>query len=143
MRAVQIHNGFFIVFERGEEVISLLSEFGEREDVHWASFEAIGAVEDVEIGYYDIEAKEYVFRQETGPFEVCSMNGNLAEFNEQTLVHMHAALARCDASLEMIGGHVRSVRVAATLEMSLWLVSQPLTRGYDDDTGLNLIQMEL
>ena len=43
MRAVQIHNGFFIVFDRGEEVMSALAQFGEREEVHWGAFEAIGA----------------------------------------------------------------------------------------------------
>ena len=57
------------------------------------------------------------------------------------LVHAHAALARCDDSLEMIGGHVRSLRVAATLEMIVWLVTQPLIRSLDEETGLNLIRL--
>ncbi|MCR4325570.1 MAG: DUF296 domain-containing protein [Patescibacteria group bacterium] len=141
MKSVQIHNGFFIVMERGEEVVSTLAAFGEQEEVHWAAFNAIGAVQDVEIGYYDIEGREYVFRQEGGPFEVVSMKGNISELDETPLVHMHAALARCDETLEMIGGHVRSARVAVTLEMALWFVSQPLLRGFDEETGLNLIQL--
>ncbi|MBI4088086.1 DUF296 domain-containing protein [Candidatus Kaiserbacteria bacterium] len=143
MRTVQIHNGFFIVFERGEEVVSALTQFTEREEVHWAVFDAIGAVEDIEIGYYDLEAREYVFRQEEGPFEVVSFKGNVSEFNEAPMVHAHAALARADETLGMIGGHVRSARVALALEMSLWFVSQPLIRELDDETGLNLITMEV
>lgn len=143
MRTVQIHNGFFVVFERGEEVVSALTQFTEREEVHWAVFDAIGAVEDVEIGYYDLEAREYVFRQEEGPFEVVSFKGNVSEFNEMPMVHAHAALARADETLDMIGGHVRSARVALALEMSLWFVSQPLIRELDDETGLNLITMEV
>src|SRR3989344_3618886 len=141
MRAVQIHNGFFIVFDRGEEVVSTLTQFAEREAVHWAVFDAIGTVEDVEIGYYDIEAREYAFRQEAGPFEAANFKGNISELNEVPMVHAHAALARCDATLEMIGGHVRSARAAFTLEMALWFVSQPLIRELDDETGLNLITM--
>ncbi|MBI5457466.1 DUF296 domain-containing protein [Candidatus Kaiserbacteria bacterium] len=142
MKSVQIHNGFFIVFDKGEEVISTLTRFGEQEGVHWGAFEAIGAVEDVQIGYYDRDAKQYFFRKEKGVFEVASLKGNLAEVdNEGVLVHAHAVLSRCDDTLETIGGHVKSARVAVTLEMILWLVSQPLTRVYDDDIGLNLIQL--
>ena len=143
MRAVQIHNGFFIVFDRSEEIISMLTQFADREAMHWAAFEAIGMVEDVEIGYYDLETREYVMRQEAGRFEAGSFKGNITEFNEAPLVHAHAALARCNVSLEMIGGHVRSARVAATLEMILWIVTQPLLREFDDETGLNLINMSI
>ena len=143
MRAVQIHNGFFVVFDRGEEIMSVLTQFAEREAVHWAAFEAIGMVEDVEIGYYDLGTREYIIRQEEGPFEAVSFKGNIAEFNEVPLVHAHAALARCNVSLEMIGGHVRSARVAATLEMILWIVTQPLLREFDEETGLNLINMSV
>lgn len=142
MKSVQIHNGFYLVFDRGDEVLSTLTSFGEQEAVHWAAFDAIGAVEDVEVGYYDLESKEYVFRREEGIFEVTSLKGNLAEAgNEGVLVHAHVALARCDETLEIIGGHLKSARVAVTLEMVLWLVSQPLIRVLDEDIGLNLIRL--
>ena len=141
MRGTQTHNGYFVVFDRGEEIISALAQFADNEDMHWGAFEALGMAEDVEIGYYDLEAREYVYRQEEGPFEVVSFKGNITQFKEVSLVHAHAALARCDESLEMIGGHVRSMRVAATLEMILWEITQPLRREFDDDTGLNIITM--
>jgi len=142
MKFVQIHNGFFLVFDRGEEVISTLVRFEEQEEVHWGVFDSIGMVENVEIGFYDIENRAYVFREEAGPFEVASLKGNIAEVEgEMPLVHAHAALARCDETLETIGGHVRSLRVAATLEMTVWLVTQPLIRSLDEETGLNLIRI--
>ena len=142
MQAVQIHNGFFFTFERGEEFIPLLTRFCEEQEVHWGQFQAIGAIEDVEIGYYDLENRQYVFRAEDGPFEVASMDGNVAELEESPMVHVHAVLSRCDESLETIGGHLRRARVAITLELSLWLVSQPLIRRLDDETGLNLITLD-
>ena len=142
MQAVQIHNGFFLVFARGEDFIPTLTRFCEENEVHWAQFHAIGALEDVEIGYYDIEAREYVFRSEEGPFEVASMDGNVAEMDEERpIAHAHAVLSRCDDSLECVGGHLRSARVALTLELCLWHVTQPLIRGRDEETGLNLINV--
>ena len=141
MEAVQIHNGFFLVFERGEEFISTLARFCEEVEVHWAVFGGIGAVEDVEIGYYDLSTRKYVFRREAGPFEVVSLHGNIAELQERPLVHVHTTLGRCDDSLQTIGGHLKSARVAVTLEVSLWVVTQPLIRSYDEQIGLNLIRL--
>jgi len=141
MQSTQIHNGFFIVLSRGEELMAALREFCERNDVHWAQFSAIGAVEDVEIGYYDLENREYVFNAEVGPFEVANLDGNISQLNEAPLVHAHATLSRCDDSLSCIGGHLKSAHVALTLEICLWVVTQPLQRGFDEETGLNLLRV--
>ena len=143
MNAVQIHNGYFLVFERGEEVFAVLSAFCEQNDVHWAQFSGIGAVEDVEIGYYDLPNRQYVFRAEKGPFEVANMDGNVAEFNEAPLIHAHAVLSRCDESLECVGGHLRKATVAVTLEVCMWVVTQPLLREFDDEIDLNLISISV
>jgi predicted DNA-binding protein with PD1-like motif len=141
MQHVQIHNGFFLVLSRGEELIATLRQFCEQHDVHWGQFQAIGAVEDVEIGYYDLADKQYVFRAEKGPFEVASMDGNISELSEEPMVHAHAVLSRCDETLACIGGHLKSARVALTLEVCLWQVTQPLLRGFDEETGLNLLRI--
>lgn len=141
MQAVQIHNGYFLVLKRGEELISTLSQFCEANDVHWAQFQGIGAVEDVQIGYYDLETREYHFEMEPGPFEVANMDGNISEIDENALVHVHAVLSQCDETLHCIGGHIKSAHVALTLEVTLWFVSQPLLREHDEETGLNLINL--
>src|SRR3989344_2252893 len=111
MQAVQIHNGFFLVFERGEDLMPTLTRFCEENEVHWGQFQAVGALEDVEIGYYDLPSRRYVFRVEEGPFEVASMDGNISEMqNEEPVVHAHAVLARCDETLECIGGDLAGAR---------------------------------
>lgn len=139
VQAVQIHNGTFLILERGEELFATVKSFCEEHGIHWAQFQAIGAVEDVEIGYYDLPTREYVFREEVGPFEVSSMDGNITELNGAPVMHAHASLSRCDETLETIGGHLRKATVAVTLELCMWEVTQPLIRRYDDDIGLDLI----
>ncbi len=142
MQAVQIHNGFFLVFSRGEDLMSTLIRFCEESKVHWGQFQAVGTLEDVEIGYYDIESRGYVLRIEEGPFEVASMDGNISEMeDEEPVVHAHTVLSRCDETLQCIGGHLRRARVALTLELCLWQVTQPLIRSRDNETGLDLIQV--
>ncbi len=139
MQAVQIHNGTFLILERGEEIFSTVTRYCEEHQIHWGQFQAIGSVENVTIGYYDLPTREYVFREEAGPFEVSSMDGNVTELNGVPVLHVHSVLSRCDESLETIGGHLRSATVAVTLEMCIWEVTQPLIRRFDDDIGLDLI----
>lgn len=111
--------------------------------MHWGSFSAIGALENVEIGYYDLAARQYVFRAEAGPFEVASLSGNISELDLRPLIHAHGVLSRCDATLECLGGHIRRAQVAVTLEVCVWEVTQPLLREFDEDTGLNLINIPI
>src|SRR3989344_3216660 len=110
MQAVQIHNGYFLVLAHGEELIETVTKFCEETEMHWGQFQAIGAVEDVDIGYYDLENKRYMFQREDGPFEVASMDGNISEYSERPLVHAHAVLSQCDETLRCIGGHIKSTR---------------------------------
>jgi len=70
MKTVQIHNGHFLILERGEQFFPTVVAFCEQNEIHWAQFSGIGAVENVEIGYYDLPNRQYVWRQEAGPFEV-------------------------------------------------------------------------
>ena len=142
MKSVQIQNGFFLILERGEDLMNTLIKFCEEQELHWAQLQGIGAIENVEIGYYDLESRQCVFREEAGPFEVASMNGNVAEIDERPIAHIHAVLSRCDESLETIGGHIRRARVALALEIALSVISQPLMRTFDENTGLNLIDLE-
>ena|SRR5579864_6017931 len=142
MQSVQIHNGYFIVLSRGEELLGTLQRFCDENKVHWGQFQAIGAVENVEIGYYDLASRAYVFHFEEGIFEVASMDGNISEKEgEEPVVHAHAVLSRTDETLSCIGGHVRSATVALTLEICLWEVTQPLLRSFDEETGLNLLHV--
>lgn len=142
MQAVQIHNGTFAVLEKGEDFFSTVVRYCRKHDIHWATLHAIGAIEDVEIGYYDLPNRRYVFRREMGPFEVASMSGNISEIDgEEPSIHAHAVLSRCDESLECIGGHLRRAIVAVTLEVVMWEVTQPLIRRRDEEIGLNLITL--
>ena len=141
MKSIQTTDGFFLVFARGEEFVSTLKNFCETSRINWAQFSGIGALENVEIGYYDLPTRQYVFRLEQGPFEVSNMDGNITELNEAPLIHAHGVLSRCDDSLGCIGGHIRSATVAVTLEVCLRQISQPLLREYDEETGLNLISI--
>ncbi len=130
-----------IVLARGESLIESLTTLAAQEGITHASFQGIGAVEDVTIGYYELATKEYHFNTYTETFEVASMQGNIALVEGKPFVHVHAVLSRCDETLGCIGGHIKDARVAVTLEIHLRRGVEAITRLPDDTIGLKLITL--
>lgn len=123
-------------------MISTLTSFCAREGIRNAFFQGIGAIEQVEIGYYDLSTRTYVFRQEDAVFEVASLQGNVALVDSVPFIHAHAVLSRTDDSCACIGAHLKQAYVAVTLEVSLTkLANSSFERQEDDTIGLKLINL--
>lgn len=133
-----IQNGYFIVLERGERVVESLTAFCAVNGVHGGVFSAIGAVEEVSIGYYNLPKKEYVWENLEGIFEVASMTGNVTLVEGGPFLHTHALLTSASGTGRVVGAHVREVTTAVTLEVVLTVFAEPLERTFNDTIGLNL-----
>jgi predicted DNA-binding protein with PD1-like motif len=141
MQQTKTERGFILKLARGEELIATLTQWCADTGVQNAIFQGIGAVERVQIGYYDLGKKEYFFRSEAGIFEVAAMQGNVALVEGKPFIHAHAVLSRCDDSLECIGAHIKEAYVAVTLEIFLTPLETNVSRKLDDDIGLKLLDL--
>lgn len=141
MKTAQDGKNHVIILERGEDVIPTLEKYCAEHKIIAGVFTGIGAVNNIEIGYYDFEKREYHFRSEAGDFEVASMNGNVALFEGKPFIHAHAVLSRCDKTLECIGAHIKKASVAVTLEVCLTEMNVSLARVHDDFIGLKLLNV--
>jgi hypothetical protein len=59
IHTAQRQRTFAIILATGDEVVSSLQGFIEKENVHAAAFTAIGALSDASLRYFDWEKKEY------------------------------------------------------------------------------------
>jgi uncharacterized protein len=141
MKATKDGKNHVVILERGEDVIPALEKYCTEHKISAGVFTGIGAVNNIEIGYYEFEKREYHFRTEAGDFEVASMNGNVGVFEGKPFIHAHAVLSRCDKTLECIGAHIKKASVAVTLEVFLTEIDVSLTRVHDDFIGLKLLQI--
>ena len=132
---------YLIALERGEEVIATLTTFCAQQDIANGFLHGLGAVEKVQIGYYDLGTREYVFRNEPGIFEVASMTGNVALVEGKPFIHAHAVLSRCDETCECIGAHIKEAYVAVTLEILLQPLPLTVGRTLNEDIGLKLLNL--
>lgn len=125
-----------LIFDAGDEVISLLEDFARRENVQAARFSAIGAFRDATLAYFDWEKKDYVEIPVHEQVEVLVLTGDIAWKDEKPVAHVHVVLGRRDGST--VGGHLRRAIVRPTLELML-TEAGALKRRFDSASGLALI----
>jgi uncharacterized protein len=126
-------------FERGDAVVECLTAFARDQGIGVARVHGLGAFTEAELGFFDIDRKEYDrFRVEQDT-EVLAFVGNLSVGEEGPLAHAHVTLGKRDGSA--VGGHLFEGRVGATLE--LFVVGSPgeVRRSHDQGTGLPLLDL--
>ena len=130
---------FFLVFDRGDEIVETLREFAVEKGIRGGRFAAIGAVAAGVVAYWNRETREYDRIEVEEQVEVLSLVGDIAVEGDETRIHAHAVLGRRDGST--IGGHLLEGTVYPTLEMHLVDYGATLERKKDDETLLSLIEM--
>jgi hypothetical protein len=120
----------------GDEVHPSLVQIAERERIFGGWLSGIGAASEVELGYYDLERKDYDRLQMEGDVEIASASGTLGLVDGKPFVHLHAVVS--DRRCETRGGHLFRAVAAATLEFVIFVADMPIERTRDEETALNL-----
>jgi predicted DNA-binding protein with PD1-like motif len=129
---------FALVFDTGEEPVSLLTRFASEHNITAARFTAIGAFSDVVVAYFDWEKKDYVRIPIREQVEVLALVGDIAVSESKPKIHAHVVVGKRDATAH--GGHLMEARVRPTLEVVLTESATALARRHDPDSGLALIR---
>ncbi len=130
---------FVIVFDIGDEAMSGLADFARKNNLGAARLTAIGAFQDVVLGYFDWEAKEYKKIPVREQVEVLSLIGDVALENGEPKVHAHVVVGRSDGSTR--GGHLLEAHVRPTLEVIVTESPAHLRKQFDERSGLALIRI--
>jgi predicted DNA-binding protein with PD1-like motif len=127
-----------LILKRGEELHSVLNAYAAEHDLKSAWLNGVGGAGKTTLGFYNFEAREYEWRDFDGPLEILSLQGNLAIVNGEPFWHIHGVFSGQDFAA--VGGHVKAMSIALTGELHITTLDTTLTRVFDDETGLKLIQ---
>jgi predicted DNA-binding protein with PD1-like motif len=131
---------YAVIFDAGDEFISGLTSFAEKEGLDASGFKAIGAFQKAKLGYFDMDEKDYTEIPVDEQVEVLSLVGDIALDDGKPKIHAHVVLGRSDGST--VGGHILEATVRPTLEVVLTESPANMQRRTDPDTGLALIDLE-
>jgi len=128
---------YAVIFKKGDEVLSGLTDFAMQYKVGAAHFTGIGAVSGALVGWLDLDAKAYQPIHVDQQVEVLSMIGDIALFNGKPVVHAHLVMGKRDGST--VGGHLWEAHVNPTLEVFVSVDPVPLQKKPDAESGMKLI----
>ncbi len=125
--------------DRGEEIVEELTLFCRTEGLEAATLMGIGAVQDTEIGYYDLATYTYLTRKVPEICEILSLSGNVALVDgDRSIPFVHAHVALGTRDFAVLGGHLLRATVAVTAEIVMTPLSTNLARRLDDEVRLKL-----
>ena len=128
---------YAVVFETGDEVTAGLKAFAAEHELKAAHFTAIGAFQDVTLGYFNWEKKQYQRIPLREQVEVLSLIGDVALDKDAPAVHAHVVVGKSDGTAH--GGHLLEAHVRPTLEVMLVESTGEMRKSYDPLSKLNLI----
>ena len=133
------NNRHSVILEPGEKIISSLETLAKNEDLGATMITGIGAIKNVEVGFYHLEEREYLRKEFTkGDFELLSLNGNTSLKDGNPYVHIHTCFS--DESFQVFGGHLFEAETAVTAEIFLLpMDEQKYMRELDPRVGLQTI----
>lgn len=143
MQATQVSKDspetYVLVFETGDEVITVLERFALENKLKGSSFTAIGALSDVRVGWLDWKTKRYETAADLQEqVEVLSLIGDVALSEGKPVVHAHIVIGKRDGTAH--GGHLLRAHVRPTLELVLIEWPKHLCKQFDPDSRLALIR---
>ena len=123
----------------GEEIVASLTRLVEQEQVQLGSVTAIGAANDVTIGIFSTQEKQYHARRYQGDYEISALVGNVTRKEGEPYLHLHITIGN-PVTGEVHAGHLTSATISATLELFLQVWDGQVGRKFSDQVGLNLFQ---
>ena len=139
MKYQKMDSIYIIRLERGEKIIERLLEFCEKEKIKAGYFNGLGAVNEIELGHFDLTTKKYTLLNLSGQFEIASLHGNISTFENKSYIHAHITVG--DKKFNSSSGHLKEATISATCEIFLVKVEGQLRRKKDKETELNLLDI--
>jgi len=130
---------YAVIFGKGDEVLSGLTEFAEREKLTAGHFTAIGALQGARFGWFDAGQKAYRDIPINQPVELIALIGDVGVVNGAPQIHAHGAVGFPDGKVR--GGHLLQAFAWPTLEVFFTSCPATLVKVEDKETDLFLFEL--
>lgn len=138
METRKFNNKIVARLDKGEEVISALTQIVKQYDIKLGNVQALGATNHVKVGLFNTQEKKYYSKELNQDMEITSLIGNITRKENEIYLHLHINVA--DADQHVYGGHLNECVISATCEMFIDIIDGEVNRRMDEEIGLNLFK---
>jgi len=136
MKYKKIENKILLSLNKGDEILQSIYKLAEKENLKFCWLSGIGAFENITLGAYPLEKRDYVKKQFKGEYELTSLLGNITIKEGNPFVHIHVSMS--DEEFKAYGGHLFSGYITATCEIIVDMIDFELHREKSEEVGLHL-----
>ena len=130
----------FISLDPGDKINENLEKVAVLESIQSAWMSGIGAISDIEIGYFDPAKKDYAHRKFEGEFELISLLGNISLKEGKHFAHTHITFS--DTMYRVYGGHLFDAKITAAGEFVMIPGKKNINRKLSPEIGIHLWCLE-
>ena len=138
MDSKRFKNKIVLRIDRGEELLTSIKTICEQHGVKLGSISGIGAIENANIGVYNVKTKVYTTTEITTEHEITNLSGTVSTLHGETYLHLHISLANPTT----FGGHLNRALISATFEGVIDVIDGVIERKKDEETSLNFMSFK-
>ena len=134
----QKFGGTYVVrLDPGDEIVEKVLWLAAVEDIRLATVSGLGTVDNVTLGIYSPDTKQFKAKMFHADFENVSLTGTITTQRKRPYAHLHMAVG--DLAGRCYGGHQNRGVVSATAELIIQTIPGEVDRQPDPKIGLNLM----
>lgn len=127
--------------EHDADLLEEITKFCVENNIRSGRVEALGALKNARLGFYNQSTFEYEYHEFNEPLEITNLIGNISVKDGAPMVHAHVTLS--DDEGKAFGGHLSPGTTIFACEIIIQVFDGPeFTRGFDQQTRLPLWEME-
>ena len=130
----------YVKFDKDTYLLESLTEYAIKNNIKTAEISFIGAVQNLNVVYFNQKTKEYEDHFFEGGFEVLSGLGNITLFENKPLVHIHISVSDKDG--KAFGGHLvngtKIWLIEAIIKQPTFIGKNYINRYFDEELCLNV-----
>lgn len=134
-------DSYFVRMDRGEEILDCLKTLCQTENIRLASVQGLGAVNEVMLGVFHCDTKEYHSETYRQDMEIAACHGTVSTQEGQVYLHIHMVVGNPEQQF-CRGGHLNRAVISATGEFVVTAFSGTVERRFSPEIGLNLFEFD-
>ena len=135
MKTAQVDPSAYLMrLDPHDDIVATIEALCLDKQIQNAAIWGIGSVQDPTLAHYRIDHKKYSERSFAGIFEIVSLTGNVAVFEDQPSLHLHAVIS--DESMQAFGGHLVKGVCSATCELLIRDLGTKYEKQLNAEVGL-------
>ena len=128
---------YVVRLDPGDEIVEKILWLAAVENIRLATITGLGAVDNVTLGIFSPDTKQYKANMFHADFEIVSLTGTITTQRGRPYAHLHMAVS--DLAGRCYGGHLIRAVVSATAESVSQTLPGEVDRQPDPKIGLNLM----